>query len=463
MTTVSGSPVELERLIDGFSRDAFHRQAAWFVGAGASRPSKLAGWVDLLKPLGRELGITVTDKDDLPAIAQYYINYMSGNRAALIRHLTQILGRSAQPSIYHHQLARSNVATIWTTNYDPLIEDALAQAGLGARVRVREADMVEPVEPDRVEVIKVHGSFGVSAPDEFVIATADYEDFADSRPATIERLRSDLLRKTFLFVGYGYGDPNIKAVLLEARRLAQRVGRTHYMLSVLENPSDPEKALRQRLWQDDLRRIGIQCVLMPGFAEIEAAVARVARRSRGPTVYVTGSHSGSSPLAAEVGTLLADPRMTQTILLDGQSSGVSRELLFAFQDACVRGRIDLNTRLRFFANPYASNPAFSSDPALLPVLKEWRGPMLRQAHSVLVFDGGMGTEAEVEIARELGCCIVPVPQDASGSALTLLNDPQIVRELDARAPDFVAKARGLALTAADVVDCLLTDMPPWPF
>lgn len=463
MTAALGLPVDLDRLIDGFSRDAFHGQAAWFIGAGTSRPSKLKGWVDLLRPLGRELGIEVSEMDDLPAIAQYYINRMSGSRGPLIQHLKQVLGVSAQPNIYHYNLARSNVSTIWTTNYDRLIEDALGRAGLGIRIRVREGDMVEPPQADRVEVIKVHGSFDVSEADEFVIASADYEDFAVNRPATIERLRSDLLRKTFLFVGYGYGDPNIRAVLHEARHLARSAGRPHYMLTAIEDPSDQEKAQRQLLWQTDLRRMGIQCVLMPSYAEIEDAVARVARRSRGPTVYVTGSHLRSSTLAAEVGTLLAAPGSAQTILLDGQSEGVSRELLFAFQAACVDRRVDLNTRLRFYANPYASNPALSNDPNLLPLLKEWRGPMLRQAHSLLVFDGGMGTEAEVEIARELGCDIIPVPESVSGSAMKLLEDAQIVRDLERRAPGFVAKAQGVSLTATDVVDCLLADMPPWPF
>lgn len=198
MTLTSTVPVEFDRLINDFSREAFRRNAAWFVGAGASRPSRLAGWVDLLKPLGNELGIKVVPEDDLPAIAQYYINRMSGNRGPLIQHLKQVLGRPAGPSVYHHQLARSNVPTIWTTNYDHLIEDALGSAGVRRRVRARESDMVELGPIEAVEVIKVHGSFDVSEAHEFVIATEDFEDFAEKRPATVERLRSDLLRKSFL-------------------------------------------------------------------------------------------------------------------------------------------------------------------------------------------------------------------------------------------------------------------------
>ena len=155
-------------------------------------------------------------------------------------------------------------------------------------------------------------------------------------------------------------------------------------------------------------------------------------------------------------------RAPPTILLDGQSTGVSRSLLVAFQSAAVERRIDLNERLRFYPNPYAADLKFASDPSLLPVLKQWRGSMLRQAHSVLAFDGHMGTQAETEIAIELGCCIVPVTRDPSGSASRLLDNPSIAADLDRRAPGYVTKARALALTPNDIVDCLLADIPPWP-
>ena len=101
---------------------------------GASRPSGLVGWVDLLTPLGKEIGIRVTEDDDLPAVAQYYINRTLGNRGPLILHVKNVLGSQVRPSAYHYHLARSNVGTIWTTNYDRLIEEALALAGVRSRV-----------------------------------------------------------------------------------------------------------------------------------------------------------------------------------------------------------------------------------------------------------------------------------------------------------------------------------------
>jgi len=452
--------VEIERLIEGFSQAAFERNAAWFIGAGVSIPSGLMTWTQLLSPLAKELDIELNAHDDLPAIAQYYINKASGNRGPLVQYMKRCLDVRSEPSTYHLEIARSSAATIWTTNYDRLMEDALS--GLRTRVRVRESDFVELTDPGTVEIIKAHGSFGVSGADEFVIASEDYEDYAQHRPAMMARLRADLLTKSFLFVGYGYGDPNIRTVMVEARRLSQRAMLPHWMLSVAVSDSKVEEARRQQLWKADLERIGIRCLLVENYKQVERIVARVARRSRGPTIYVTGAHGADDPRSADIGRMMASPEAPSTILLDGQSTGVSRAVLSAFQEAAVQNKLDLNERLRFYPNPYAANPRFSNDPSLLPVLKQWRGAMLRQAHTVLAFDGGMGTRAETGIAFDLGCCIVPVPSAADGSALALLDEPKIAADLERRAPGYVKKAKALTLTAQDVVDCLLADMPKWP-
>jgi hypothetical protein len=71
---------EIKALIDRLARAAFDGNAAWFLGAGISRPSNLVSWPELLRRLACELNLTLDDHDDLPAIAHNYINKASGNR-----------------------------------------------------------------------------------------------------------------------------------------------------------------------------------------------------------------------------------------------------------------------------------------------------------------------------------------------------------------------------------------------
>jgi hypothetical protein len=211
-----------------------------------------------------------------------------------------------------------------------------------------------------------------------------------------------------------------------------------------------------------LRRIGIDCVLVEDYPDVLDALEQIVLRARGPTVFVTGSHEKHNEAFAQaVGASLAEAMSHAVVILDGQSAGTSRSVITAFQERCVRARIDLRDRIRFYPNPYAANPAFSNDSSLLPLLKQWRSSLLRFAHTVIVFDGGMGTTAEAEIALSLGCRIVPVPLSRGGSASLLLDNSQIAKGLESTSLAYLTKARSLSLTKDDVVTCVLATLPRW--
>lgn len=449
-----------QSLIDDFSRSAFRGSAAWFLGAGVSLDSGLPDWHSFLKPFAERIGINISEAgEDLPAIAQYIINHHSGNRGPFLHTILNSIGSITKPTAYHNAIAKSSIGLIWTTNYDLLMEAALA--GVAHVVRSRDDQFVGwDTSKGDIEIIKAHGSVKGTNINDIVITTEDYEDYAIKRPATIHRLRSDLLCKSFLFVGYSYGDPNIKTALVEARRLAGKATLPHFMLQKKIDPeTDPEKARRQELWCTDLRRVGVDCFLTQDHSETLRIVEQIAIRSRGPTIYITGSHENHGLLAEEIGRDLALYANTP-ILLDGQSSGTSRSALLAFQATCIEQKKDIRQKIRFFPNPYAADPSFSNDKRLLPLLKQWRRPLLRQAHTVLVFDGGIGTMAEVEIAESLGCRIVPIPQK-DGSVAELLDKAEIAADLNNHAPGYLSKAKDYALTADDVVACALSGLPSW--
>jgi hypothetical protein len=98
---------------------------AFFIGSGISYRSGVPTGKDLLEPLAKtRLEIEINDQDDLPELAQFVLNRCGGNRGALIHSFIESLRRDFRPNRLHEALARSNVSTIWTTNYDTLIERA---------------------------------------------------------------------------------------------------------------------------------------------------------------------------------------------------------------------------------------------------------------------------------------------------------------------------------------------------
>lgn len=437
-------------LVREFSRALLSKEGAIFAGAGLSVPSGLPGWMSLLGNEGRRLGISLSRRHDLTAVAQYVVNSHGGNRAPLIRDLKTQLHGPFTPNAYHEAIANTNVPTIWTTNYDTLIEDALRAKGLRVQTKANDDDMSRDVPALDVEVIKMHGCVTSSPHDELVITRGDYEDYTVRRPATVARLQVDLLRKHFLFVGYSYNDPNVQNVVVQARRLARNAPREHFMIL----KDDPHRAF-VRLWADDLRRLGINCVFIDDWPALTEALQTIARASRGPSVYVTGGHAHSPPAAAlarDVGTELATRSNRAPIrILDGQSDGTARALISAYTETCITLRLDIENRLSIFPNPYAANPSFSNNVALLPMLREWRAKPLRAANVVVAFDGSIGTKTEVDLARSLGCRVIPVPVTPGGSATALLNDPTIRSTL----PIGYATGPIPTVNASEVVTCIL--------
>jgi hypothetical protein len=158
----------------------------------------------------------------------------------------------------------------------------------------------------------------------------------------------------------------------------------------------------------------------------------------------------SSPdRARELGKLLAEK--LHVVLLDGQSEGTGREALNAFGAACIDNRSDLIGRLRYFANPYGFDPSLSNDASKLPVLKDLRSHLFRAAQVVVVFDGRMGTEAEVEVACEMGCLLVPVPEESDGIASRLLRMDGVRERLP---PWYIDACERRVVTGNEIAACV---------
>jgi hypothetical protein len=446
-------------VINEFSKALVEGRGAVFVGSGISTPSGVPGWADLLRHMAEtRLRIQLNPDDDLPLIAQHIVN-RANNRAPLIAHFRDVLQKTYAQNAYHAILAKTNVKCLWTTNYDTLLEKAF-QTQFKVTVRASDESISRGGRVPDIEVVKMHGCIEQSDANDLVVTQEDYEDFFERRPATAHRLRQDLVDRQLLFIGYSYADSNIRNIVVEARRLGKRALRQHYIVLRRETTGTKEevaaKQARQDLWLGDLSRVGIAACQIDEFSELANILQGIALRSRGQTVFVTGSHerdiTGATSHPRSVGERLAEE--DGLVLLDGQSTGTGRDVTSAYMERCLHNRVDILPRLRLFSNPYAANPRFSNDAKLLPALREWRAPLMRAAQVVIVYHGGMGTEAEVQLAKDVGCRILPVPEQAGDLPSRMLEDSRISAALQAADPAYVAKARSHCVAPEDVVACV---------
>ncbi|HEX3684988.1 MAG TPA: SIR2 family protein [Bryobacteraceae bacterium] len=450
--------MDKDSFVREFGTELSNGSGALFIGAGISKPSGVPTWTELIQPLASSrLGLIDLHDADLTQIAQYIVNESGGNRGALIHQLRSQLSGPFLTNSYHRALVQTQVATVWTTNYDVLLEQAFRQASFLVDVKATDDAISRSVPNHEVEIIKMHGSVEQSPHQDLVITAEDYEDFDVHRPATSERLRSDLLTKSFLFLGYSYRDPNIHGMVATARRLANKATRQHFLIVAKEQALDDEtldgfqrRELLAQLWSEDLRRFGIHTVILSDHLELEPLLVELAEKSRGNTVYVVGSHvDQGNKLAQELGRQLAD---REIILVDGQSEGIGREVITSFVEASVHKKRDVYKHLKTFPNPYSANPALASDRDQIPILKSWRAPLMRSTQICICFDGRMGTKAELELAMQSGCRIIPVPGQLDGSEVdSLLRNDSILRRL----PEFYAgKIQSGKVVASDIIACI---------
>src|SRR5580704_7237549 len=100
--------------------------AALFVGAGLSRPSGFVDWKELMREVASELKLDVERESDLIAIAQYHINERGG-RSRINRLLIDEFTKDSTLTENHRLIASLPIRTIWTTNYDELLETAFRE------------------------------------------------------------------------------------------------------------------------------------------------------------------------------------------------------------------------------------------------------------------------------------------------------------------------------------------------
>jgi O-acetyl-ADP-ribose deacetylase (regulator of RNase III) len=193
-----------------------------FVGAGLSSGAGLPDWNGLVRRLSEELGLRPGPRLDYLDLAQWYRERFGP--PALAEVIRQTFGGAPLPTLGHYLLMSLPVRHVITTNYDGLLERALAALKRHPVKVVRQEDVARTGQAG-VYVVKLHGD--ASRPEEVVVSRDDYDEFFQRRPAMALLLEGLLLNQTFFFVGYGLRDPNFRQVyhriarmLREARRPA---------------------------------------------------------------------------------------------------------------------------------------------------------------------------------------------------------------------------------------------------
>lgn len=226
----------LDLVADGVRK----QQCILFLGAGVHAPppegSGLAYPAELRPPSGsalsRELALACGLQDRHPSEDAAHLQRVAlffeieRSRHQLVEAVRASVQDGRQPSPMLRALAQLDFPLIITTNYDQLLETALAEAGKRPRVAVYTPELEPTTDyrdptPEHPVVFKIHGD--IDHPQSLVITDEDYIQFVlrmsnkdpyDPVPLT---LKFYLTGWTTLFVGYSLLDYNLRLLFKTLR------------------------------------------------------------------------------------------------------------------------------------------------------------------------------------------------------------------------------------------------------
>lgn len=240
------------------------RKTVLLFGAGSSIPSGAPSVRELVTILGAEHKLE----------GDYGLSEMTGilesrdqSRKPFIETLRKRLAK-VRPTGGLLNLPRYEWKSIFTTNYDRLVEIAYEGTERRLAVVASNFDFTGDEVAESTKLFKLHGSIEHDVCDghvaRLIITEADYDKTQEYRQQLYQRLGADLAGAHLVVIGQSLADPHIREIVNKCAQINASSGGTGKISLLLYEP-DNERA---RLWEDR----GIK-VCFGGIDEFFAALA----------------------------------------------------------------------------------------------------------------------------------------------------------------------------------------------
>lgn len=332
--------------IKEITKEILNQSASLFLGAGVSVGSGFSDWKALMADICEELGLDVKKESDMISIAQFYQN-RTRSRNKLNQKIIEEFDRKSQGNQLLSTLCQLPINSIWTTNYDKLIEKEYEKLNRILDVKIRQKDLAISKPNRETTLYKIHGD--ISEPDKAVITRDDYERFDTHKSLFVKYLTSELVSKSFIFVGYSFSDPNFNQILSKIRIELLENTRNHYY--IIKKEVDDYEKVKQKLKIEDLMEYGIRTLEIDNYEELVEIFNEVRNNVYKKSVFISGSAERYDNCIGEQGTKLLISNLTKNLILNdytivnGHGRGVGEHV--------VRGIVDgLASKGDIPNNPY---------------------------------------------------------------------------------------------------------------
>lgn len=278
--------MEIPHFLNVYSQQVLNGEASLFLGSGISRNSGFPSWRALLQPCADELNIPLTDKTDLYSIAQYYVN--RNKDAELRRQFGDAINRYMPENSLLNLLLEIPYNSIWTTNYDKLIEKRLEKQFIGCNPIIKDEDLPNVTKGSKINVYKMNGD--VSDTTSMVITKNDYEHYAQKHPLLLTFLKRELVSSTFLFAGYSFSDSLVLDCLNSLKEFLGDSCNCHYAFMLVDDTVTIETLY---FFEDMHIRYNVKCLALQK-NDIPLLVEKLIKKIREKKVFISGAYDSIS-------------------------------------------------------------------------------------------------------------------------------------------------------------------------
>lgn len=344
--------IKKQTLVKKLVEEIENNNLAIFAGAGLSVGAGFVDWRNLLRDLADEIGLDVDKEYDLISLAQYHTNEKGGNRSEINKLILNEFSHNKNITENHKILARLPIDTYWTTNYDSLIEKSLKESGKVVDIKHNVNQLPISIRNRDAVLYKMHGDYTDST--NAVLIKDDYEKYHLNRGEFFTALRGDLITKRFLFLGLSFSDPNIDYILSRIRSSYNENQPQHYCILKNTNKLKDEQQAdfdyrkrKQELFIGDLKRVGIQTVLVDDYQEITEILLEVDKSQKRKTIFISGAAEDYAPYSQkEVESFVSS--LTQEILklgyrvVTGFGLGIGSSVISGAVKHLLENRLKIN-------------------------------------------------------------------------------------------------------------------------
>ena len=279
--------MEKEQFIKEIASKCKNNELSLFLGAGMSCNAGLPSWMKLFSPLAEELNIDIEKTHyQLYDIAQFYEN--KNGRQKLYNKISSEINKIEEFNNTLDELTNMQCNSIWTTNFDKVIENNYYRKGKLINTIHSEENLISVELNKNINVFKLNGD--ITNLSKAVITKKDLERYSNDHRLLLTFFKRELVAKSFLFIGYSFTDSLVLPCISELSQVFDSNHPYHYAIMKKSDESDYLNFI-----QDLQNRYHIHVLQIDSYDEIEHILKEINYYTNQRNVFISGSFRGNNP------------------------------------------------------------------------------------------------------------------------------------------------------------------------